>query len=327
MIRWMVRAGLICLFAFAVPFRSPAPLVYTPGEGWTYIPVGGEAKWRQTTAKDQLDIAQKAFDKKDYKLALKAARRVVHIWEKSDYVPQAQYLAGRSLEALGRDEQAFKEYEEILSKHPKIANYSEILQRQYDIANKYLDGKWFKLWSVIPFFPSMDKTAAMYEKIVKNGPYSTVAPLAQMKIGVAREKQKDYPLAAKAFETAADRYHDRQEIAADATFKEAMAYDKQSQKAEYDQTMAGQAIATFTDFLALYPNDPRSGSAQTNITSLHMEQARGNFQIARFYEKRKKWDGALIYYNEVLVREPNSPFAAEARKRIDALKQKTQRAS
>ncbi len=316
---------LVCLLAF--PYRSPAPLIYRPGEGWTYEPVGGEGKWQRARAKEQMEVAQAAFDKTDYRLALKAARRVVRVWPLSDYAPQAQYLLGRCYEAKGSDEKAFKEYQQVLEKQPKIANYQEISQRQYDIANKYLAGKWFKLWGFIPIFSSMEKTSEMYEKIVKNGPYSEVAPQAQLKIGAAREKQKDYPLAAKAYETAADRYHDRPQIASDALYREGLAYRKQAQTAEYDQNTAGQAIAVLTDFLTLYPNDPRAAEAQKIIAALKTEQARGNFQIAKFYEKYKKWAGAMVYYNEVLLQDPNSPYAAQARKRIDELKNRIQRTS
>jgi len=314
---------LFCLLAF--PFRSPAPLIYRPGEGWTYEPVGGGGNWRRPRAKEQLDVAQQAFDRKDYNLAVKAARRVVSVWPLSDYAPQARYLVGRSYEAKGQDEKAFKEYQKLLEKQPKIASYPDILQRQFDIANKFLAGKWFKLWDVIPFFPSMEKTADMYDKIVKNGPYSDVAPKAQMNIGAAREKQKNYPLAAKAYETAADRYHDRPQIAADAVFREGLAYRKQAQTAEYDQSTAGQAIATFTDFMTLYPGDKRVTDSQTIIVSLKREQARGNFEIARFYEKRKKWKAAETYYNEVVnlsLDDPKSVYATQAKQRIDELKKR-----
>jgi len=330
MTRWLVRALLILLFVMAIPYRSPAPLIYTPGEGWVYEPVGGEGKWRQTRAKDQLDVAQAAFDKKAYSLALKAARRVVKVWPLSDYAPQAQYLIGRCYEEKGNDERAFKEYQKLLEKHPKVVGYEEILKRQYAIAAKYLGGKWFKLWGYIPFFPSMDKTAGMYEKIVKNGPYSDVAPQAQLKIGEAREKQKNFPMAVKAYELAADRYHDRPKVASDALYHAGMAYNKQAQTAEYDQSTAGQAIATFTDFMTLFPEDNRVPEAQKIITSLKSEQARGSFEIARFYEKKNKWAAAKTYYNDVVnltLGDPNSSYGAEARKRIDALNQRIQTAS
>lgn len=314
-----VRLLLIATFLLALPFRAPAPLIYRPGEGWSYEPVGGTTKWQMPRAKDQLEVAQAAFDKGVYGLALKAARRVVHVWPLSDYAPQAQYLVARCYQATGKDEKAFKEYQNVLEKFPRIANYQEVTQRQFEIANKFLGGKWFKLWGYIPLFPSMERTAEMYGKIVKNGPYSELGPQAQLKIGAAREKQSHFSAAAKAYELAADRYHDRPAIASEALYREGLAFRKQAQTAEYDQSTAGQAIATFTDFMTLYPSDSRVPEAQKIIGSLKTEQARGDYQTAKFYEKYHKWRGARLYYNEVLLQDPNSPYAAESRRRIDEL--------
>ena len=310
-----------------LPFRSPAPLVFTPGEGWNYEPVGGEGKWRRTRAKDQLAVAQQAFNARDYSLALKAARHVVKTWALSDYAPQAQYLVGRCYEARHMDEKAFNEYQRIIEKYPTSENLQDALQRQYVIAGRYLAGQWFRLWNYIPLYPSMDRTATMFDKIVKNGPYSEVAPKAQMQVGAAREKQKNFPEAVKAYERAADRYNDRPQIAANAIYRAGLAWNRQAKTAEYDQGAAGQAIASFTDFMTLFPEDKRVPAAEKNISSLRTEQARGNFEIAQFYEKHKKWNGALIYYNEVLLRDPNSPHAPEARERIDAIKKRLQTAA
>jgi outer membrane protein assembly factor BamD len=325
MSRRLIKVLFIALFVAALPFRAPAPLVYRPGEGWTYEPYGGAPNWRRARAKDQLELAQGAFDKKDYSLALRAARRVVTQWPVSDYAPQAQYLVGRCYEVKGEAEKAFKEYEKLLEKQPKIANFEEILRRQYEIAGLYLAGKWFYLYGVIPLFSNMEKTAGLYTQVVKSGPYSEVAPLAQLKIGAAREKQKDYVLAAEAYELAFDRYHDRPKIASEALFREGLAYNKQAQTAEYDQTTAGQAISTFNDFITLYPNDDRAGQAQKTITSLKAEQARGYFMIARFYERYHKWNGAVVYYNEAQLLDPTSSYATEAKQRIEALKKRTQK--
>src|SRR5678816_568540 len=77
---WKIRllALIVCWLAF--PCNCPAPLIYRPGEGWTYEPVGGGGgKWQRARAEDQLQVAQAAFDKQDYNLALKAARRVVNV--------------------------------------------------------------------------------------------------------------------------------------------------------------------------------------------------------------------------------------------------------
>jgi len=316
----------ITLFVLAFPFRSPAPWVYRPGEGITYEAYG-EPKWRRTTAKEQLAVSRNAFDKKDYSVALKAAKHVLKEWPLSDYAHQAQYLVTRCYEAKGEDEKAFNEYQTLMEKYGKMANFQEILQRQYEIANRYLGGKWFKLWTVFPY-KSMEKTAGLYTKVVKNGPYSDIAPQAQLNIGAACERETalglfnmpDYPSAVKAYELAADRYHDRPEIASEALYRAGQVYRKEAQTAEYDQSTAGKAIATFTDFKTLYQNDPRVPETDKIIADLKTEQARGNFEIAKFYEKYHKWKGALVYYNEVTLQDPNSSYATEAAKRIAALK-------
>ncbi|HCL92400.1 MAG TPA: outer membrane protein assembly factor BamD [Verrucomicrobiota bacterium] len=318
----------VCLLAF--PVRSPAPLIYRPGEGWIYEPYGGTGKWQQSSAREQLEVAQAAFDKQGYGLALKASRYLVQKWPTSDYAPQAQHLLARCYDNLGRTEKAFKEYQKLLEKQPKFADFTRIRQRQYEITDLYLAGKRFKLWRVFPY-RSMERTAGMYADIVKTGPYSDIAPQAQLKIGTAYEKIKalgfkapDYPAAVQAYDLAADRYYDQPNVAAEAIFRSGLASQKQALNAERDQTTAGRAIAKFTDFMALYPNDPRVAQAQETITALRGEQARGSFVVAQFYEKRKRWESARIYYNEVLVQDPNSPYAAEARERIALLKPRLQ---
>jgi len=312
---------LLAAGMFLWPLTCPAPLVYRPGEGWTYESVGGK-KWQRARAQDQYDVAQEAFDQKQYRLATKAARRTVKRWPLADVAPQAQYLVGRSYEARRMDERAFKEYQRAVEKYPKMDNFEEVLNRQFDIANRFLAGQWFKLWGYIPFFPSMEKTADMYFKIINSGPFSQVAPQAQMNIGAAREKQKEFILAARAYEKAADMYHDKRAVAADAVFKAALAYNKEARTAEYDQSVAGQAIATFSDFVILFPNDPRVAEAQNFIAALKTEQARGAVKTARFYEKKKQWNGALVYYNEAQLRDPDSTYAAEAKRRVEAIKRR-----
>ena len=320
--RWLV----FCLIAFAVfafPYSSPAPLIYRPGEGWIYEKPGAEGKWQRARAQDQLAVAEESFKKKDYGTALQAAHRTVSQWPLSDYAPRAQYLVGRCYEEKKQDERAFKQYQKLLEKYPKIENYQEVVDRQFQIANRYLAGQWFKLWGYIPFFPSMEKTVGMYEKIIKNGPYGEAGPQAQLNIGTAREKQKEYPQAVKAYKVAADRYHDQPKVASEGLYKAGVAYNREAKSSEYDQNVASEAIATFTDFTTLYPEDARVPDAQQRIGSLRTEQARGSFEIARFYEKKRKWNGAKIYYNEVLNKDPNSRYAALAREKIDALNKRT----
>jgi outer membrane protein assembly factor BamD len=340
MTRWSVRLFLVVVCVMAFPYRSPAPLIYKPGEGWVYEKPGEIGSWQKTRAKDQLEVAQQAFDGNDIGLAMKAAQRTVRVWPLSDYAPQAQYLVGRCYEAEGLEQKAFKHYQELLQKFPKTDKYEEVLKRQLAIAHRKLGlenvygstegavltkagGFTLPPLSLGTIFFKRLSTVEMYENIVKNGPYSEVGPTAQMNIGAAHEKKKDFPDAVKAYQRAADRYADRPEILSDATYKVGMTYLKQARTAEYDQTVASKAIETFSDFTTLHPDDKRVAEAQKRIESLRTEQSRGAYETAKFYEKRNKPLAAKIYYNEALNKDPGSIYAEIARLRIEDLNRRT----
>jgi outer membrane assembly lipoprotein YfiO len=319
MTRGFVRLCCIAACLVAFPYRSPAPLIFKPGEGWVYERPGETGDWIKTRAKDQLEVAQKAFDERNYRLAMRAAYRTVRVWETSDFAPQAQYLIGRVYEARGEDQKAFKHYQKLLEQYPTIDKYDEVLRRQYEIANRFLNGKWGRVLNYIPFPQTSAATATMFEKIVKNGPYSQIGPKAQLGVGAAREKGKNYADAVAAYERAADRYANQEQIASEGLFRAGLAYQKDARRAEYDQSVAQKSIATFSDFTTLHPNDNRVTEAQKRIESLRTEQARGAFNTARFYEKRGKWKAAVIYYNVANNMDRSSTYAEIARRRIEEL--------
>ena len=313
---WILLLVVMVLLAITLA-RAPG---VRPGRGVVLSKLRRNRKWQRPRAKEQLEVAEQAFTNQDYTITLHAANRVLRVWPLSDYAPRAEYLVGRCFEVKHKDEAAFNAYQQIIEKFPKSGQYNEVLWRQYEIANRFLGGEWFKLWNLIPLYPSMDETAKLYDKIVNSGPYSEVAPHAQLRVGAAREKQRDYADAVKAYETAADRYRDQPTIAADAMYRAGLAWEKQADTAEYDQGAAAQAIAAYTDFITFYPDDKRVAEAQQAMTKLKAEQVRGNFQIAKFYEQGHRWAGAVVYYNAVLQLDANSPLAAQARQRIDVLK-------
>jgi len=331
---------LAAVVFFSWPNRSPAPIIYRPGEGWSYEGIGGVGSWRRSNAKDQLAVGKEAFAAEDWKTAFKAARRTVVEWPLSDHAPEAQLLLAQTFEKRGDDQKAFAAYQELLRLYPHNVDFEDVQSRQFAIATRYLNGQRFKLWGRIPLYRSMKKTSAMFQDIVNTGPFSSVAAKAQMNIGQAwvnkargfqisqNERHKNYFMAVEAFSKVADKYHDRPGVASEGLFAAGAAYQQQSLDAEYDQGVTHKAIDSFSDYIALYPKEEQVSTARERIKAMKVEQARGNLKVARYYEKRGKWAGANIYYNEVKDLAPGTEYAetalqkiAELQPRIDAVKE------
>ena len=301
-------------FTFVMPIDSRAILIWRKGEGWSWE---HEGVTTGTNPADQLRIAQELEAKKQYRNAISAYRRVISRWPLSFSAQDARLGEAECLGAIGYHYKAFQQYQELIKKNPNTTHFDTVLQRQFEIGNLFLAGERQKAWG-IRWFPSLDRAVEVYEQVVKNGPYSPVAPESQFRIGLAYEKQRDYLAAVHAYEKLLERYP-KLPLAEGAQFQIGWEYKKESARAEYDQNAANQAIAAFTDFLLRYPRSDKVAIAEKYQVELKGEQARGLFHIGLFYEKNGHFKSALIYYNDVIEKNPESNWATQAKDKVAKL--------
>ena len=302
------------VFAFVIPTESPAPLIWRKGEGWSWERAGVPVA---TNPAEQLKIAQDAQAKRRFRDAIDGYRRVIRRWPQSSSAQDARLGLADCLSAIGYYYQGFKEYQQLIEKHPNTPHFDTVLQREFEIGNLFLAGERQKTWGV-RWFPSTERAIDVYEAVVKNGPYSKVAVQAQYRIGLVYEKQNDYLAAVHAYEKLLERYP-KDPMAETAQFQMGFAYKKEAQRAEYDQNVANQAISAFNDFLLRYPDSSKVPIAQQYLTALKEEQAKGLYGIGWFYEKNKLYKSALIYYNDVIEHNPTSDWATQAKVKIAKL--------
>ena len=311
--RLATRFALLIGF-FILSIDCPAALVWRKGEGWTYER-GGVAT--AANPREQLEVARKFQAKKDYDNAIGAYRRLLARWPTSSAAQEARLGLGESLVELGYLYKGFKEYQNLIEKHPNSPYFDTVLERQFDIGSRFLAGAKHRIWR-LRIFSGLGKAVEVFEHVVKNGPYSPVGPEAQFRIGLAYEKQRDYISAVHAYEKVLERYP-KLPIAEEAQFEIGWAYMKEAGRSEYDQNNANQSITAFNDFLLRFPDSNKTKRVEQVRVELKQEQSRGLFQIAAFYEKRNNPKAALIYYNEVIEQNPKSDWAGNAQRKITAL--------
>jgi outer membrane protein assembly factor BamD len=304
----------VLVFGFLMPVESPAPLIWTKGEGWSWVHEGVKVG---ATPADQLKIGQNLEARKQYRHAIPAYRRLIARWPLSSSTPDARMGLAECYGAIGYHYKAFQTYQELLKKHPSTPHFDEVLQREFEIGNLFLAGERQKAWGV-RWFSSLERAEEVYEAVVKNGPYSSVAVDAQFRIGLVYEKERDYLSAVHAYEKLLERYP-KYQLAEAAQFQIGWEYKKESARAEYDQNAANQAIAAFTDFIFRYPQSDKVPVAEKYRTELKGDQARGMFRIGEFYEKNHYYKSALIYYNDVIEKNPESDWATQAKVKVAAL--------
>lgn len=268
-------------------------------------------------ARAALQAAEQSEASGNANAALSAYRSVVRDHPGTAAAGTAQLKIGQLYEAHGNTEAAFRAYETYVTKFPNGADFSAVVDSQFRIANQFLEGERKRLFGVRTF-PSMVRAQEMFESILKNAPFSAVAPRAQFNVGQALEKQGKPAEALVAYEAVVARYP-TDPAAGDAMYQIGFVYLDQYRKGAYDPNVAQRARDAFEDFLARFPNNEKAAQARDNIALLSGSQTKDALGVAKFYDRTKNYKAAVIYYNEVIRQQPTSPDADEAKKRIDEL--------
>jgi outer membrane protein assembly factor BamD len=207
-----------------------------------------------------------------------------------------------------------------VERYPNSPHFDEAIEAQFRIGEMYLSGKKIKLLG-IPLVTSMDRAVEIFAAIVRTAPFGRYTARAQFDIGLARQKQHANDAAIQAYQAVIDKFPS-DAIAADAQYQIAYIWYEAARLGTNDQAATEKARNGFEDFLFRYPKSEKAAQARENLEHLQQKSTGDAMKVAKFYDKKKAYRAAVIYYNEVIQEHPGSAASAEAQRRVDQIRAK-----
>jgi len=273
--------------------------------------------------KEQYEWAMSFYESKDYQRASAEFEKLTKNFEYSEYAAKSQYYTGLCYENMGKFYIAFQNYQKTIDNFPHIDNTDEIIAREFNIANIFAVKESPKVLGT-DIMTSMERAIEIYKKVVDNSPYGKLADEAQFKLGEALKKVERYDEAIVAFQKIVDDYPSSS-FAEKAKYEVATCAYKSSLKPDYDIESTDKAIKAFEEFSQENSADDLSKEATSTIQRLKDRSAEKSMSVAKFYESQKHYESAIIYYQDVLDRFPDSSFINTANAKIEELKRKTKK--
>ena len=203
------RVRFLLLFAaacVAFPERSPAPVVFRPGEKVKYKAPGEEEIIGN--ANELFSQAEAAAQNGDRKRAIKIYKHLVKRYPRSNVAPEATFRAARLTEEEGNLIKAAAIYRGLMETYPQTPHFQEAIEAQFRIGEILLDQKKKKVLGV-PVGSTMDDAAEIFAAIVRSAPYGRYTARAQYDIGRARENQGSADLAIDAYQVGGGKIPER----------------------------------------------------------------------------------------------------------------------
>ena len=239
--------------------------------------------------------------------AIASLKRLVKNYPLSPEAPKAQFRLGEIYESLGNSKRAFEAYEKLIKDYPQSREFDRAVASQTAIADGFMERRRY------------EDAQKMYEAILAAAPFAKFAPTVQFKLGQAWENQREYDKAVAAYQVIIDRYPNSK-YAADALYQIGYVQFTEATSRSQDLSAALEAKNTFDEFLMEYPKSEKAAQARENLAAMSNRETTDLLSIAKFYDRTENCRAAVIYYGDVVRRQPGTEDATYAQGRIEEIR-------
>lgn len=307
-------AALTAVLAMGAALSAQAQWRWTPQTGrWVNL-----KNLPKETPELQLEYARGLMLKGQLKQSWRETEKFDEFYDDTEFADDNQFLRGEIRLAQNKHLAAAREFQQVVANYPSTDLFDEVLAKQYEIGDMlYEQGlnradRWWPIYRHRP----LKRAAEVYGLVVQNQPFTPQAAEAQYKIGLCQFARDNFLEATYEYRRVVEDYPGSEWVD-EASHGLAMCYYKMSLPPAYDQAPSELAMRAIDDFKARFPEDARN----TELTPIRSEMwetiAAQRLQTAKFYEKRREFPSAKLYYALVVDQFPGTAAAGDAQKWID----------
>lgn len=267
-------------------------------------------------------VDARSFEKNEDFSGAAKAYKAAQIYA-DDPVLKANALMGAA-RAYRKEKQYGDEFdclEKLAKEHLNRVNFTQLVDRQFEIADAYFAGHRDTLLSWLPFLTKENRCIEIYEEALRNAPCSEKAPDARLRLGrLYLDEQRSQDAIEQFKETI--KLYPGTEPARYAFLELCNTYLQLSRKGDGDGAYAKLALESLDEFLGKYPEDPEAPWARRAREEVHSTIAKRLHGIGTYYHRMGKDEIAERYLAKV-VRDYSNSVDSEASEKLLAKIDKT----
>jgi len=146
-------------------------------------------------------------------------------------------------------------------------------------------------------------------------PSQAEAAEARYYLGECQFQTKDYASAIQEFRRAADAFPESP-WAPQALLRAGDANLRMWKRPELDPTYGEAALAIYQELSGRYPGSDAAQRASLHVKELSNRFAEKAYKTGLFYQKRRAYDSAIIYFKQIIATYPDAALAPQALLRL-----------
>jgi len=270
---------------------------------------------------DHYRYACEAYHYHDWKHAIRHFHIISVNFPDQSYYEQAKFYLGVSYFYYGDYEFANQAFTDYLRCSNNPIYIEEALEYKFMIAQEFHKGAKRHMYgskSLPAVMDAKDLAIDIYDEIITSFPAHNYAAESLFWKGSLLWQNYEYREGVEAFNTLIRRFP-HHEKAPESYLMISRLYLSQAQKEFQNPDVLALAELNLKKFEHDFPSEERLDEARSYFQGVKETFAKGLFETGRFFERCKKRDASLIYYQNALRRFPDTTIAEMCRDRIEAL--------
>ncbi|MFA6568590.1 MAG: outer membrane protein assembly factor BamD [Victivallales bacterium] len=229
----------------------------------------------------------------------------------------------KAAECYRRANLLYKEFEcreSLLNAFPSSVDFAGTVQREYEIATLFYQGKRDPALAWMPWIKDKDRALETFETVVKHAPFAKFAPEMRLRLGKLYIDANKIDEATRVFRDI-PRMYPRSEEAKFAEFELANILLQKARRGDGDGSYVRQAQDSLKKIIDKYPKDPDVGWAKESLAEADQIAAKRLYGLAAFYNRMERTDAAQRYLNEIIVAYPDDKASTDAEELLGKMNQ------
>jgi tetratricopeptide (TPR) repeat protein len=235
----------------------------------------------------------------------------VNEFSKSPLLPEAYLRRGDARVALGREDKALYDYEQVIKDFPGTEQFVISLERELEIGLRYLNGLRRRLWGTFRIEDATSIGEELLLRVQERLPGSRLAERAAIELADYYYRERELRLAADAYDIFVINYP-RSEYQQKAMQRRVFANIARFKGPKYDAGGLLEAQILIRDFAQRYPAQAEeTGMNDALVARLDESAAAQMLETARWYFKRKDPTSARVLLTRLVRKHPQTIAAGE----------------
>lgn len=266
------------------------------------------------SVEDRYGSALSAYQKKEYKAVIEDAKFIIQNAPASPLAAETTFILAVSYFQLKDFDLANNYFSQFIEKYATKEHFEEAIEYKYKIAEEFELGSgrhMFGLEKLPKWVSAWEDALELYDEVIKTLPNHEVAAKAMYrKAGMLRNDRK-FKEALEAYRTITRRFP-KHPLAPESYLEIAKTYTEQSKVEFADRDFLQQARLNYKRFKRDFPSEERLIEAEALLVQMQDTYAKELWVSAQYFEKKKKYDAARLYYEKIARLYPESTYAKEA---------------